>query len=1015
MASVGNIINKSLNIKDGEQLAVYLMLLQTFFLGVFLSIFDISATAMFMETYGEEMLSKAFLVSGLIGFLLTATYSKLQSIISFSKLIVINLIAISLITLCLRFSFEFSTSKSLIFLVFIMMGPLNLLGVVGFWGMASRLFTLRQGKRLFGLIDSGQIVGMITISLMVPVLLRWLSDTKNLLFISSASIIIAMIIQIIISSRFNLNKSDIAEKKTATASDSTFKIFKIKYVRAMALYVILSMLAAFFMFYSFLPITKAQYSGNVEYTTFLGMFTASLMFFTLLFKTFAYSKLTKAYGLKVNLLLPPAILGIFTILAVVVGIVFGYTIESASFMLFFLLISLGRLFSVSLKSGIEVPSQKILYQSLDISIRHRVQAAIDGMVNETAAILAGLILMIIGLFDFFHIIHYSYFLIAITAVWIFVAIRLHREYRSSLEVTLDKSKASDHDKVAAGHILIRENIKDNIAGISAETVKANILLDFAKELTPLAYNSYCESALLSGSDEISKTILRRIDSEHQIELADSIRKYIQNEKNELLKTEAKDILGRFDEKSDAGTIKTVISELVASVYPEDRVMAANILAFRKDDKLAKYLIVLLRDIFPDVRIAAIKAAARIKDKDFIPGIVDYLGSDFYNIYAYETILEYGETALLQVDQFFYKSGLNHKVQVQIIKLYGIIGGKQAIRLLLNKLNYHSHEIVIEACRSLSKCGYYAEIAEDKVQLNQMLVDNIRITAWNLNILYNIRDAEAYSDIWHAIDREIRKNYADIFLILSITYNPKSVMHVKENLELETAEGISFALELLDLFIDEGVKQLLLILFEDISDAERVKRFQDFFPLERMETVQLMNALINRDLNWISRWVKAIAIDSLSCVDDYSPGKDVVAHLFNNDKLLSELAARLIFRSDQKFYMDCIERLDIHKRNSLIKIFKGREPDNLLFHNVTFMMKTAPFDRIEENILLEIAEESREVKLNPMDKVKISGISKSNDLLMVRSGSVNIRVKDSDQFENLTAGSIIPLSRFSQIE
>ncbi len=33
--------------------------------------------------------------------------------------------------------------------------------MLGFWGTAGRYFTLREGKRLFGVIDTGAVVGMI--------------------------------------------------------------------------------------------------------------------------------------------------------------------------------------------------------------------------------------------------------------------------------------------------------------------------------------------------------------------------------------------------------------------------------------------------------------------------------------------------------------------------------------------------------------------------------------------------------------------------------------------------------------------------------------------------------------------------------------------------------------------------------------------------------------------------------------------------------------------------------------
>ena len=66
MAS-NSVINKLLNIEKEEQSSVYLLLLQTVFLGIFIAIFEISATGLFINTFGESMLSQAYLVSGIIG------------------------------------------------------------------------------------------------------------------------------------------------------------------------------------------------------------------------------------------------------------------------------------------------------------------------------------------------------------------------------------------------------------------------------------------------------------------------------------------------------------------------------------------------------------------------------------------------------------------------------------------------------------------------------------------------------------------------------------------------------------------------------------------------------------------------------------------------------------------------------------------------------------------------------------------------------------------------------------
>ena len=89
----------------------------------------------------------------------------------------------------------------------------------------------------------------------------------------------------------------------------------------------------------------------------------------------------KTYGLKISLLVSPIVMAIVTISAALIGSVFGFTAESATFTFFFLLISLCRFFQKALKDSIESPVLKLLYQSLNPTIRHEVQARVDGTIN----------------------------------------------------------------------------------------------------------------------------------------------------------------------------------------------------------------------------------------------------------------------------------------------------------------------------------------------------------------------------------------------------------------------------------------------------------------------------------------------------------------------------------------------------------------------------------------------------------------------------------------------------------
>ena len=161
-------ISRSMNIEKGEEIRVYLLLLQSFFLGIFFATYEISAFTLFQGAFNQDDLYQSFVVSGVAGVILSLLYSKLQSSMSFAKLANLNLFFIVCLMASMWGLTRFSDSKAVIFFAFIMMGPLNAIGQLGFWGMAGRLFNLRQGKRLFGLVDSGQTFGMILSDWLLP-------------------------------------------------------------------------------------------------------------------------------------------------------------------------------------------------------------------------------------------------------------------------------------------------------------------------------------------------------------------------------------------------------------------------------------------------------------------------------------------------------------------------------------------------------------------------------------------------------------------------------------------------------------------------------------------------------------------------------------------------------------------------------------------------------------------------------------------------------------------------------
>ena len=460
-------IAKALNIEKSEQSVVLLLLTQSVFLGIFAGALDVGANSLFLQVYSADLMPRAFMISGAVGIFFTSVYTYLQKKIPFRIFTIINLLIVILLTALLRMGFSYTDDPRVTFALLVFMGPLIIISMLGFWGTAGRYFTLREGKRLFGIIDTGSVIGMILAFYAVPVLVRFNFNVYDTLLIGLASLIIALLFQVIVLHKHRIIAVPVSSELKRRSS-GLLGVFRKRYTSMMALFVIISVIAAFFIHYSFMWATEANYSDSRELTSFLGAFFGTMMIFTVVIKSTLYGWLMKNYGLRVTLLISPVLLLILTVIAAVVGGFFGYTAEAASFTLFFLVISLSKLFNKSLKDAIESPSMKILYQSLDSDERFDIQAKIDGVVNEFTAFSAGLIMAGLLFLSFITVIHFSYILVFLLVVWVILGFSLYRSYRKTLNKSLASARSSETDVTANE---IQDNMDISHAGMYSEIVR----------------------------------------------------------------------------------------------------------------------------------------------------------------------------------------------------------------------------------------------------------------------------------------------------------------------------------------------------------------------------------------------------------------------------------------------------------------------------------------------------------------------------------------------------------------
>lgn len=977
------VLYKTFKIEQSESSSVLILICQSFFLGIFYGSFDIVASALFLESFPASMFPKAFVVSGVAGILMTAIYTKLQTKISFSRLAWINLLFITIITIMLRLGYYYTSVKWMPFMMIVLLGPLNIVAMLGFWGVAGRVFSLRQAKRLFGLIDSGQVFGVIVSSYAIPFILVLNFSTKNILFICSFSVLMALIMQLIISSKFKINElKETANDTVKKANTNLLGLFKNKFVLYMSLFVVLSMISAFFIYYSFLSVLNIKYPDSKELAKFLGLFTGTVMIFSFIFKTFVYSKIMQTYNLRISLLILPSLLFLLSALAVVVGIAFGYTAETAGFILFFLLISLCRLFSRSLKESIESPSFKILYLSLDKNIRYDIQARIDGVVNEFAALFSGLTLAVLGTLSFIHAIHYTYVLIIILIIWFFVTIRLYKEYKNSLATSLTKNGNKNNLTEKSFKKSLLENRTNGNPDLTINR------LNIARICEPVLFEKVLPDFLSHQTDQVHRFVLNKIADNEIFSAIKAIDDYILKEKNVELKHLAMHIKADFSTKSNDHFDKAYVTDLIKSKYAEKREFAAKMIGLRNEEIYFPFLIALLRDIDSNVRVSAIKSCAIIKFKEVCPLLIEYLSDAQYVSCASEALVAIGDDALDSLELSFYKSDLNNNIQKRMICIFGEIGGGKAISYLINKLNFPQREIARQAFISLSECHYKFE-EQHLIPIRHAIDLTISIIAWNLAAAFNSRDLDCNEELRNALDSELKENYDDIYLLLSLMYDPIMILTARDNIENGSSEGVGYALELLDLYVADDLKPILFPLFENITLVEKVKRLQDFYPLEKQDALTLLNTIVARDINYINRWTKSCAIYNLRDFENVRANNDLLAHLFNKDKLIFETAGLVIHKIDPEAYNNSCKRISVKLRNELdyMLILATEKQTHILYQKVKFLKSIQLFRSLNDVVISEVAEAMEEKIVDSREILFVKNEINNPKLFFVINGKI----------------------------
>lgn len=974
-------ILKLLDVEPEESGQVFLLLAISFMLGMFLATVTVGSQSLFLTHFSENFdLPRALTISGILGLITTAIYNFLQGRIPFSLLAIGSLSIVLIMTAFIEFGDAFVADiNSLYYYGFALILPFTFVTQLVFWGAFERMFNLRQAKRVIGSVDLGTMVAQILAFFTIPVLLQFGVPVTDLFTIGLFSIAGYLLLFFVLANRY-LRKGRAVTSEEYHQKITTKQFFNNRYIVWMSLFIIMSLVALRFVDYSFFNATTNVFEPN-QLATFLSLFEALIVIFGFAFTTFATDRILQDYGLRISLLINPVLLIAFTGVSLALGTYFGFDKTVGSSVIFFFIgVAMSKLLITFLRDAIDSPVFKFYYVPIDKAIKLDAQTKLEGFITALGSTIAGGLIVLINQFHIFNVLSITMFTLPVLVLWYLVTNKMYSGYRTTLQNSLIKNKTAV-DKDHAREYTMDSVLEKQVRSTAEDKVIYGLRL--MEKLEPALF----ESSVIS----LAESKFKRVKQFAQ----DKIQQLGLSQETEIQGL-AKRAAGELDDSDLLSISPDKLMRLSKSVKQTDRLLAAKLLRKLISPKTIFILLEMLRDADPRVRNEALLTARKVKRPETWNVLIELLGSPAYSHAAASALKEAGEPALQYLETAFHKSGQSDLVMLKIVLIIGHIGGKEGMELLWKKADYPDKRIVKQILYSLRYIDYKAK-GREVLAVKDLLDVEMSKTLWNLTALEELPEEPHFEFLRQAVREEIRDNYDHLTLLLSLLYDSESVQLVKENIETGTPDSIAYALELLDLFVDQDLKPKLIPLLDESKVSDKLEKLQTYFPRESYNPVQVINYILNRDFNYNNRWTKLCAVHASAYISNFRVSRGLISQMFNQDKLLQETAAWVIYNKDKSIYPVITDRLPLRDKRFLDsaiennQLLDGLDDGFFLGIEMVLFIKQLPvFKGISGNFISDLADKIVPITLNARDKVLLSDVDGNQPILIVAHGSARLK-------------------------
>ena len=857
-----------LNLQDEETGIAGGLFFYSFVLGI-ARVFVLTASqAIFLENYPASDLAYVYMLASVATMATSGAYLYLGRRLTLRPQILANLFFALGVTVVLRVLLGLPGVRWPAMALAVWFHVVFALTSVAFWTVATQVVDIRQGKRLFPLVTTGDVLAFSVGGFFILQVVGTIG-APNLLLIGAAGLAMAAF-SFVGLSRVRPERFRGGGRPSEGARAPERVKWSSPYLVMMMGYFILSAVVFIFLDNAFSDVAQLRYGDAAQLARFFGTFAAVAAMVNFLFRTFGAGRMIQKFGLIAGLIGLPVVVLFGSTLVVAAG----YLLPALG--LVFWLTTMTRLFDKVFR-GVQASSIATLYQPL-MERGPAIQTTMDGIIDSAAIGVAGVVLL--GLHHFFDIgaTELAIFLVVFCAIWLVVALGLRREYVSILGTVL-------HRRRIKGEAL--QIVDDNVLALVREEIRSshpkNVLyaVDLLEEAEHPDLPQVLTDLVEHESEDVQTEILRRVEQHGVVQALEAVKRIVDDDGvSEALRGEAIRVLGSMSEEIDpavmealregapdekrgalvgllrSGSIEGVVyagAELLEELNshsPMNRMFAAHVLRDGAIPSFYRQAIQLLNDPSPQVRAAAVEAAAAMAHPPLWPLVVDALRDPDLSAAASEALIGAGQVAVPSLLKGFERHEQDHHFRLLALRILGLIRGEEVIRHVLPLTTLEDREERHAVFTAPVSCGFRPE--EGRLDsLTKRLRHETKDAAEIFMAAENLDGPAEARVLQEALAEEIEQVRHRIFLLISLLYPETDAMTTWDNYSSGISERHAYSLEVLENIVTNEERAWLFPVLEDLGTVDRLERLgREWGVAPQGFTAQLTSIL---ERNALSDW------------------------------------------------------------------------------------------------------------------------------------------------------------------